>query len=319
MTRWVLAAMAAGVLLIALPAPAAPLPVTKRILTDKNAILEVNAAYPQTGDAKIDANLRETVARIAAGFRKEALSTHDPKEPPYTLDVSYTIARNDDRMFAVVFDDDWDFHGAHPNLEIVTANYLRAGSWRVYLPELFDGERALARISQLAIADLDRRLLGPNGYSDPDWIRRGADAHWDNFQAFVMGADALEIQFPPYQVAAYAFGPQVTRIPLARLKDLMRADPRAPVASFDCAKAQTPDERAICSDVALARLDRALAESFSSEMRNEVDKKKLAAIKSDQIAWLNRRAAACRTAAGPAKISCLTALYESRLDALDRE
>lgn len=320
-----------GLLLVLLPAfagtgspafaGAGALPVAKRTLKDRNAIYEIAVAYPQTGNAAIDADILATVQRIAAGFRKEATAAHDSEEPRYTLDVNYVIARNDARAFAVIFNDEWDFHGAHPNLEIVTANYLRDGSkdsgGRIYLPELFDGPRGLARISELVTADLDKRLLGPDGMSEKDWIARGADAHWENFQAFVLLPDALEIEFPPYAVAAYAAGPQTSRVALAKLNDVMRANPRAPVASFDCAAARTPDERAICSDVTLARLDRQLTETWSSQVRNDNDPPRKARRKTEQIAWLKNRAGACQAASGAAHVACLTKLYQARLKALE--
>ena len=308
----------AFILLLGLAAPALAatpggLPVFKHTLTTRTAIIAIRAQYPQTGDARIDADLQATVNRIAASFREEATETHEAKDSPYTLDVTYRIARNDFRMFDVVFNDEWDFHGAHPNLEIVTANYFRDGGWRTYLPELFDGDRGLKRISGLATADLDRRLLVPDGYSDKDWIARGADAHWDNFAAFVLLPHVLEIEYPPYQVAAYADGPQSSTLPLARLRDVMRANPRTPVPSFDCAQAKTANERAICSDVALARLDRDVSESWSSQYRNENDPQRKTKLKTGQMAWLAERDRSCTDAR---RVACLTRLYRARLAAL---
>lgn len=298
----------------ALAAQTGALAVAARTITDKTKIIDITIAWPHTGDTKIDADLLATVNKIADGFRKEAIASHDAKDPPYTLDVTYTIARNDAKMFDVIFNDEWDFHGAHPNTELVTANYLRDGGWRIYLPELFDGRRALARISALATADLDHQLLGPDPYSDRDWIARGADAHWDNFQAFVLLKDSLEIEFPPYAVASYAAGPQKAHVALAKLADVMRANPRSPVASFDCARAATDDEHAICSDVTLARLDRELQETWSSEMRNENDPARKVRLKRDQIAWLSNRAGACKPAG---LVACLTGYYRTRLTALE--
>ncbi len=309
-----------GLLLALSPAfaGAGALPVAKRTLADRNAIYEIAITYPQTGDAAIDADILKTVNRIAAGFRKEAVAAHDDQDPRYTLDVDYVVARNDPKAFAVIFNDEWDFHGAHPNLEIVTANYLRDGSkesgGRIFLPELFDGPRGLARLSALVTADLDKRLLGPDGPSDKGWIARGADAHWDNFRAFVLLPDALEIEFPPYQVAAYAEGPQTSRVALAKLKDVMRANPRTPTASFECAAARTPDEHAICSDMTLARLDRVLNETWSSQMRNENDPPRKARRKAEQIAWLKNRAGACQAANGAAHVACLTKFLPGAAD-----
>jgi uncharacterized protein YecT (DUF1311 family) len=298
------------------------LPVSKHTLSEKNPVVEIVANYPQTGDPKIDADLLGTIHSIATGFRKEAVAAHDPSEGPYTLAVNFTIARNDAQVFAVVFTDEWDFRGAHPNMEIVTANYFRDGSWRIFLPELFDGPAGLSRISKLATLDLFRRLLGPNALTDREWIARGADAHWSNFAAFVLLPDTLELHFAPYQVAAYAAGPLTAHVPLARLRDVMRANPRAPVASFDCAHIANDDERAICSDVTLARLDRALSDSWTAEYRSEVDPGKKARWKTEQVTWLKKRGTAC-AAAGPAsseaRVRCLSAFYRARLNAIEDE
>jgi len=317
----VIAGLLAGLLpaVTAYAAQAPALPIAKKTLAEKTAVYAIAITYPQTGDAKIDADIRDTVNSIAFTFKKEAVAAHDSEEPRYTLDVDYVIARNDPDVFAVIFNDAWDFHGAHPNLEIVTANYFRGpgpnGSWRVYLPELFDGPRGLTRISALATADLDRRLLGPDGPSDKDWIGRGADAHWENFQAFVLLPGALEIEFPPYAVAAYAAGPQSARIPLRELSDVMRPNPRAPVASFDCRRATSDNERAICSDVTLARLDRGVSETWASQVRNENDPTTKARWKAEQIAWLKARERVCTAPAQ--RLPCLTGYYKARLGVLE--
>jgi len=292
------------------------LPVTVRTLAYKDAVVAIRAEYPQTGDAQIDKDIFSTVNAIAGDFRKVAAASHEDKDPPFTLDLGFKVARNDSAMFDVVFSDEWDLHGAHPNLEFVTANYFRSEGWRVYLPEYLDGERGLKRLSKLAIADLERRLLGPNGITDKDWIRRGAAPQWSNFAAFVIRPDALEIEYPPYQVASYADGPQVSRLPLAGLRDVVRANPRLPIPSFDCAKARSGNEKMICSDVMLARLDRAVSETWSSELANENDPGRKAKLKTSQTAWLNGRD---RTCAGVSRVACLVAYYRARLAALENE
>ena len=298
----------------ALGAPSDGLRIANERLADKNAVYDIHAAFPQTGNAAIDVDLRATVNRITGNFRKEAVAAHEDKDTPYTLAITYRIARNDAKMLGVIFFDEWDFHGAHPNLEIVTANYLRAGSWRVFLPELFAGDAGLKRISDLARADVAKRLGAAGNYADAGIIARGAGPHWENFQAFVLLADALEIEFPPYQVAAYSDGPQIARISLAKLRDVTRANPRTPVASFDCGHADSANERAICSDVLLARLDREVAETWSSQLRNENDPARKQKLKTGQISWL---AARDKTCASGNRVPCLLSFYRARLLQLD--
>jgi hypothetical protein len=60
---------------------------------------------------------------------------------------------------------------------------------------------------------------------DPEWVRKGTEK-WDDFCAFVFGAESLQILFAPYHVAAYACGPQFADVPYARFAALMRPEYR---------------------------------------------------------------------------------------------
>ena len=146
--------------------------------------------------------------------------------------------------------------------------------------------------------------------SDPDWLKSGAGPSWSNFQDFLLLPDTLVIRFPPYQVAAYAAGDQKVEIPLSKLSGLMRDDWRTPVASFDCAKAGTATEKAICSDVALARLDRTLADSYAQALSWASDDAEKTKIRDAQRKWIGKRDAC------GGDIGCLTSAYDARLKAL---
>ena len=304
----------------AMPAHGAPLPVTKRTIADKSKFYEINIECPQTGVKVIDDDLVKSAEEDADQFRREAKSTYRASDGPDTLDMTYTVVRNDASVLAVMFDVDTDFHGAHPNQDIWTANYARADGWRIYLPELFDGPRALPKISQLAIADLDRRIAsGADAMTDKDWVARGAGPTGSNFAAFVLLPNAIHIWFPPYQVAAYAAGPQEVEIPLAPLKLYYRSNPRAPAASFDCRKAAHADEAAICSDVDLARLDRAAAEAYANALDASNNDQEKNAKRAAQRAWLAHRSDSCGGAAGAPLVACLKGVYKARIAALAPE
>lgn len=55
----------------------------------------------------------------------------------------------------------------------------------------------------------------------------------------------------------------------ARVSDVMRPDPRAPLPSFDCAEASTAVAHAICSNGRRAQLDRRTAEAYAMRLRLE--------------------------------------------------
>jgi len=102
-------------------------------------------------------------------------------------------------------------------------------------------------------------------------------------------------------------------IALASLRDVMRADPRLPAASFDCAQARTATEHALCSEVALARLDRQVAENFSRHLRDLPDAAAKTGLRDAQRAWLARRDGACAGQSADARTACLIGLYKERL------
>jgi uncharacterized protein YecT (DUF1311 family) len=302
------------VLICASPAFAAgKLPVKAMEMSDQKKTFEYGLAYPQTGNKAVDARIADWAKGVVKEFRDDASGDDaGTANHPYSMDITYDVVRNDAAMFVVVFQEEIDTGGAHPNHDTITFNFQMPDGWRVYLPEIFTTD-GLKKISTLAIADLNKQLGGPDSLSDKDWIGRGAGPDWDNFKDFALLPNVLDVQYPPYQVAAYAAGPQETEIPLAPLKKFFRANWRLPVASFDCAAARTPVEHTICSDVALARLDRQEAEDYRMNAFFESDAAKKAAIRDRQRDWLKSRDAACGGQSGGGQIACLTAAYKKRL------
>jgi len=301
-----------AVLVLALCGSAAAGAVATKKLTAKSKDYDISIAYPVTGVKPVDDDVLAWAKSTMAEFKDDS-ADRDPSEHAYYFEVTFQVKRNDGKVFAVLFDEYTDTGGAHPNHDYYAANYYMPDGWRIYLPELLDGSRGLKRVSALATADLVKRIgTGNDALSDPDTIKTGAAPDWNNFRSFILEPNAIALYYPPYQVAAYAAGPQDGRIPLSALRDVMRPDPRKPAASFDCAGARTPVEQRICSDVVLARLDRDVAEAYSTHMRGLADdpNKPLGVkLKADQRAWLAKRDVAC----GTAEAACLTAYYRARL------
>ena len=103
---------------------------------------------------------------------------------------------------------------------------------------------------------------------------------------------------------------EISRVTAAALGcALLIAANSAHAASFDCAKAKAPDEKAVCANRSLNDLDVTMGELFS------LDKRLLPmggrdALIGEQQAFLKRRKAC------GAKVGCLTELYQKRVDAL---
>lgn len=95
------------------------------------------------------------------------------------------------------------------------------------------------------------------------------------------------------------------------------ADQPLPRASFDCAKAKTPLEKAICADAKLGRADVVLSRVYKQAMQTlKPDEQR--ALAADERKWMARLAGDCRLAAADRKaLDCVRAAFETRFTALD--
>lgn len=165
-------------------------------------------------------------------------------------------------------------------------------------------------MSAYAIDDL-KKQWGDDGFSDEDWVKRGAGPSAPNYEDFAWTAKGgLIVMFSPYQVAAYAAGPQTVEVPERTLKAWLRPDPRAPQPSFDCTKARTAIETAICADWRLARADRQMAEEYSQALDNAYEPEAKQKLIREQRAWLRARNRSCENARD--MDACLMPLIKQR-------
>ena len=295
-------------------AAAAPLKLIERKIVDKKPTYEIKFSYPQTGNVAIDREIEAWAKGVARDFVSAVEEDHPKQEPAYSGEISYEVVRNDAAMFSVLFTYYTYTGGAHPNSNFTAFNFALPGGASVEIGELFTNA-GIERISRIAINSIRRDIGGPDGMSDTDWIAKGAGANGSNFRNFILKPRELALYFDAYQVAAYAAGPQEVHIPLARIKSFMRPYPLTPSASFDCAKASTDVEQAICSTRELARLDRHVADKYFDALTWAVDAPARAKIRNDQRIWLNARDTHCQVAA-QAFVACLMTSYQARLQAL---
>jgi uncharacterized protein YecT (DUF1311 family) len=275
---------------------------------------DLDFAYPQIDVSNDDTMVQDLARSLLTGF-KEAVAFRTAGEPRYFAQLTYEITRNDDRAVVMVLDYALYTGGAHPNSRRTTFNFLMPDGVRVFLPDLI-GSLGIQRVSSLAIAELTAEL-STRGSADPGWIGLGAGPYADNFEAFEWLPSELVVHFDPYEVASYADGPQEVRIPRSAVQDFVRAEPRAPLPSFDCSDAASAVEQAICSDQALAQLDRRVAEAYAARLRLEAIGMRPPSVRAQQIAWLGQRDAACAGLVDAAAIlDCLKAEYASRLTTL---
>ena len=316
-SRLTLAALAAVALFLesAFGAGAAGLKVTERKLEEKKRAYEIEYAYPQTGVPAIDHTIEAWIKEQAQTFAGYAKDWTPQQQNPYSGEISYEVQRNDGTAFAVLFSYYTYTGGAHPNSNYTAFNFLLPDGADVEIGEVFTNA-GIERISKLSIASLKHDLM-PNGDGDGDWIAKGAAANGANFENFILKPNELAIYFDAYHVAAYAVGPQEVHIPLAQLRSFMRPDPRAPSPGFDCAKASTDVEHAVCSSRELARLDRHIADKYFDALLWGPDDAARAKLRNAQRAWLVARDAQCRGAA-QALTACLMTSYQGRWAAMNK-
>ena len=97
------------------------------------------------------------------------------------------------------------------------------------------------------------------------------------------------------------------------------AEKPMPRTSFECAKAESPLEKAICSSPALGRADIVLARVYASVLKTYKDQER-PTIRDDERNWLAGLPGKCglgREAPSAATIACLRNEFEMRFSALD--
>jgi uncharacterized protein YecT (DUF1311 family) len=86
---------------------------------------------------------------------------------------------------------------------------------------------------------------------------------------------------------------------------------KAPIPSFDPKKATTEIEKAICSDVVLASLDRQMAQTYKIAKKQNSEK-----VKTSQRAWIKKRNKKCKGIVGHELVELLKQLYRERMKEL---
>ena len=111
-------------------------------------------------------------------------------------------------------------------------NYDVKQGKKLALSDLFNPKsNHLAVISAYCVKDLREQSKGDkDSMLDEDMMKTGTAPRADNYQAWAITRKGLWITFDPYQVAAYAAGPQHVLVPYSALKGIMKAD--APTASL---------------------------------------------------------------------------------------
>jgi len=211
---------------------------------NKQSRYRVEVVYPQIeGDARFDKfnkEARAMVTKNVAAFKTSETSdeadtgSEIPAETQTsTLDSDYEIRLAADDLISIEFSESAYSRGAaHPNSYTTVLNYDVRDGKKLALADLFNAKsNYLKAISDYCVKDLKQQgKKKKDSMLTDDMIQSGASARADNFKSWTIAKQGLWITFDPYQVAAYAAGPQQVLVPYSALKDLIKAD--GPIAAF---------------------------------------------------------------------------------------
>ncbi len=129
------------------------------------------------------------------------------------LDGVYTLTYNENTLVSIHFEFSMYIAGAaHPNSYSITLTYNLQNQHVLQLADLFTPESDwLNALSTLCSTDLSNR--GVLEFSE------GAAPVIENYARWTINPEGLKIYFDPYQVIAYAAGPQQVIVPYTALAD----------------------------------------------------------------------------------------------------
>lgn len=193
--------------------------VKKQVITDKSNGADISAEYPETARADITAKLKSFVEDQIATFNKNNAGGLPPDSAAsLTLDITYDEApssRADNYLFHIYS----DTGGAH-GIEVTRTFSFDAAGNQITLNSLF-----ISKTNGLAlVSNYVKQQLLKKQDADSKWISDGAAPTDENYQNFTVDNNGITVLFDPYQVAAYASGPQQVTVPLSVFKS--EADPK---------------------------------------------------------------------------------------------
>lgn len=220
--------------------------VTPKVIKEANKEKRytVEAEYPQIeGDARFDGFNREArnlVTKNVAAFKTaetadegDATSELPAETQKSSLNMGYEIRLATDDLISIEFTEaTYEAGAAHGNSVTTVLNYDVKNGRKLALTDLFNPKsNYLSVISTYCITNLrERAKKDQDAMIDEDMMKSGASPRADNYQACAITKKGLWVTFDPYQVAAYAAGPQHVLVPYSALKDIIKAD--GPVAAL---------------------------------------------------------------------------------------
>ena len=183
----------------------------------------LDPAAPQA--AKFNAAMQALVDSIVSQFKQAVIGLSDfPTDVPGSyLEVKYTLYYSSADLLSVQLQTSSYIKGAaHPNSFTDTLNYDLRKDRELALADLF---RPGSTYLETVAAGCKTELKKHDYFDFPE----GADPKLENYRSWNITPGGLRVTFDPYQVAAYAAGPQVVTLPWPSLANLLNPSLALPI------------------------------------------------------------------------------------------
>lgn len=201
---------------------------------DRTALALSSSAGP-TAEARAVAAMESWINQQVIGFimmgdfanlteeDKEIIGFNDGRK--YTLDIAYDEYQSP-QVVSYVYTVYTDTLGAHPNSYYRTFMFDKRTGQELTLGDILEGDW-LAFVSAESESQIRAYLAAITASEEADiqLFEEGLAPEEGNFLNAYMDGSDIVILFDPYQVAAYAAGPQEVRIPISQLRTI--ATPQA--------------------------------------------------------------------------------------------
>lgn len=211
------------------PAPAAPAQpaavspaaeVQKEHIAENGKGYTISVDYPRTESASVSKYMSDFALKQIDEFKSDVAWLSDPTIPETnettSLETTYTKTASS-TVTTYVFSSTSYTGGAHDLTTTATFSFNNTSGELLTLKNMFtDESQGLNALSKYVVAELKKRNI-----SDDKWIADGAGPTEDNYQSFAFTDTGLEVFFDPYDVAAYAAGPQTVTVPYSVLSAVL--------------------------------------------------------------------------------------------------
>lgn len=167
----------------------------------------VTAEYPQTAYDTINAQLKQFVDHTIADFRSAIPNSDDVPERKYLMSIEVKHVYIGSDFVSVQFSVYRDFGGAHGLGMMTGKTYVTQTGKEVVLDDVL-------ALTGETLWSLSEKVTAAFKQSIGDvFFEEGASPVAENYAAFTVSPDEVTFYFAPYQVAAYALGPQEFSLP----------------------------------------------------------------------------------------------------------